>query len=242
MLLKNIKYVFQSIIDKSLDPEKAYNIWADIYDSDNDNLVFRMEEEILDSLMVTLNLSGKLTLDYGCGTGRNWKRLLKYNAGKIIGCDISQKMLEKLKNKYTEYETYLIKKNSSLPVKTGTIDFIFSTLVIAQINNLKKTFHEWDRLIKPGGLILLTDLHPDILSAGGKRTFEKNGKVYEIKNYIHSIGKIKKLCESFNMEIVGFKERFILEDSKDFYENKNALYIYDKFYGLPLVYGILIRK
>ena len=240
--MKNIKNIVDKISSKPLEPRKAYNIWAETYDSENDNLVFKLDEGILISLLEKINLNGKSILDYGCGTGRNWERLLSFHPEKITGCDISPNMLEQLKDKYPEFDAYLIKKNSSLPLKSGSFYFILSTLVIAQVNNLEKIFHEWNRLLKPGGKILLTDLHPAILSAGGKRTFEKDGRIYEVKNYIHSIERIKNFCGNLNMEVSGFEERLISKETKDFYERKNALHIYKRFFGMPLVYGMLIEK
>ena len=242
MLLKNIKNVIRRIIDKPIEPRKAYDMWAEIYDSGDDNLVFKMEEEIFNDLVGGLNLSGKVILDYGCGNGRNLKRLTSYKAAKIIACDISPKMLEQLKIKYPGFETHLIKSNSMLPFEHGTIDFILSTLVAAHIKDLRKVFSNWNNLLKPEGIIFISDLHPAILSAGGKRTFEKNGKTYQIKNYIHSVENIKKHLGLLNLEVIGFKESYISKSSIDFYQKKNALHIYERYYGQPLVYGMLIRR
>ncbi len=241
-MLKNIKNVIDKINRKPLEPRKAYDIWSETYDTENDNLVFKLEEEILDSLFKKADLSRKLVLDYGCGTGRNWERLLSFHPEKITGCDISPKMLGRLKVKYPAIDIYVIKKNSSLPLKPNSFDFILSTLVVAQINNLKEVFCEWNRLLKPGGKILITDLHPTVLSAGGKRTFEKDDRTYEVKNYIHPIEEIKKICGNLNIEVTGLEERLISETSIDFYKRKNALHIYKRFSGMPLVYGMLIEK
>ena len=242
MLLKNIRNNIRKIFAGPLDAQKAYDIWSEFYDLNDDNLVFIMENKILDSLLTKVSLSGKTILDYGCGTGRNWKRFLSLNPAKLIGCDISAGMLEQLRKKYPDYETYLLKRNSTIPINKETVDFLFSTLVTAQIKNLKLLFLEWDRILKPGGFVLITDMHPDVLAAGGKRTFEKNGKNYEVKNYIHSIDEIKLISSSLNYKAMEFKEEVINEDSKEFYSRKNALHIYERFYGLPLVYGILIGK
>lgn len=241
-MVKEIKSIIRKALNNSLEPKKAYDLWADIYDLEEDNLVFKMEGEILDALMRNLDLKGKFVLDYGCGTGRNWARLLSYNIEKIIGCDLSPNMLKRLKEKYQGYEAYLIKKNQSLPVKANSIDLIFSTLVAAQLKDIKAIFIEWNGLLKPGGLILMTDLHPEILKSGGRRTFVKEGKIYEVKNYVHSIEKIRSHCRDLNFEIIDLKEKYIGEDAKIYYEKKNALHIYQKFYGMPLVYGILARK
>ncbi len=241
-MLKNIKHSVRKFFNLPLNSVEAYDLWADIYDNGDENLVFITENEILDVLLEKSRLTGKIILDYGCGTGRNWAKLLKYNPAKIIGCDISPNMLEQLKNKYNGQEIYLLKRNQLPPVNPGSVDVIFSTLVAAQIRNIGRIFRAWNTMLKPGGSILVTDLHPRLLSVGGKRTFEKDGRIYEIKNYVHHLDKIEKICRGLGLEIIEIKESFITKRWKDFYAGKNALEIYERFYGLPLVYGILIGK
>ncbi len=242
MKLKNVINHFHNLLDAPLNPEDAYDIWASTYDLEDNNLVFKLEKEILDSFFVNINLEERNILDYGCGTGRNWKRFISQNPKSITGCDVSSNMLEKLKQKFPSYTAYLIKDDSSLPFLKSSFDFISSTLVIAQIKNLKKIFSFWNDWLKPGGIIIITDLHPEILKSGGKRTFQDNGKTLEVKNYIYTIDEVMKLCRTFNWKIIETKEKFITEEVKHYYAEKNALHIYDKFSGMPLVYGMFIRK
>ncbi len=242
MLLKDIKNISFRFFNRPIKARKAYDIWAEDYDSEVDNLVLKKEDEIFSSLMKDINLNDKIILDYGCGTGRNLKRLSSFNVRKIIACDISPKMLSQLKIKFQGIETYLLDTNTFPPIKGGSIDFIISTLVAAHIKDLNKLFFEWKRILQNGAFIFISDLHPDILSNGGKRTFNKKNKVYEIKNYVHTIEEIKMLCRNSNFEVTEYSESYISPDTKSFYERNNALTIYDNFFGLPLVYGMLIRN
>jgi len=242
MKLKNVIHHFHKLLDVPLMPEDAYNIWANSYDRQDKNLVFKLEKEILDSFFRKLNLEDKIILDYGCGTGRNWERLIPQKPKSLTGCDVSSNMLEKLKQKFPLYETYLIKGASSLSFQESSFDFILSTLVIAQIKNIKKTFSFWNEWLKPGGNIIITDMHPKILQSGGKRTFQDSGKSFEVKNYIHTIDEVMELCRIFKWEVIETEEKLITEEEKDFYAEKKSIHVYEKFYGLPLVYGMLIRK
>jgi predicted TPR repeat methyltransferase len=237
----HIKHKLSKTIYRPLNSTKAYNLWARTYDSDDDNLVFKFDSEILDSFLSDLDLSGKTILDYGCGTGRNWQRLLSHQPKKIIGCDSSLKMLAKLKNKFPDSETHLI--NGEIPsFNLEPCDLIISTLVAAQVKDLKKLFAFWFNHLQQDGSLIITDLHPAILSSGGKRTFVVDGKTREVKNYIHTIEDIEKICNSLNLKIVQKIEKNVTEDIKDFYARKNALHIYEKFKGLPLVYGLKIKR
>jgi ubiquinone/menaquinone biosynthesis C-methylase UbiE len=239
-----LKSKLSNYIKKPLEAANAYDLWASKYDEENDNLVFDLEGEILDSILGKAELKNKIILDYGCGTGRNRETLLSFKPKNIIGCDVSKEMLGKLKVKFPDEEVFLIDNpgKPELPIAGNSFDIIFSTLVIAHSKNIKKVFELWERLLKKNGEIILTDLHPEVLSKGGKRTFNLENKTYEVKNYIHSIYEIKNICSEFNLKISELLEKHIDENVKSFYERNNALHIYEKFKGLPLVYGMLIRK
>jgi len=237
-----IRSYFSKLLNPPLEPEKGYDIWADIYDSKENNLVFMLEGKILDSLLKETDLNGKVVLDFGCGTGRNWQRLLDKKPQEIIGCDISREMLAQLRMRYPGSKTYWTDQKSVLPFQHESFDLIFSTLVIGHIKNLRPIFESWYNWLKPGGFLLITDLHPQILASGGKRTFEKSKKIYEIRNYVHSLDQLRNFCSLFRLNLIEIDEKYINEELKDFYESKNALHVYDRFFGLPLVYGMLMRK
>ena len=229
-------------LKRPVNPVKAYNLWAENYESEEDNLIFRLEKQILEKLMNNVELKEKIILDYGCGTGRNWEKYFSFEPEKIIGCDVSGEMLNQLKNKYPQADTYIIKENKFPPVQTGSADFIFSTLVIAHIKNIKKLFGAWNSYLKSGGVIIISDLHPELLREGGKRTFMHEDKNIEIKNYVHSIEDIIRVCTDLNLQVEEILEDFITEDKQDFYIKKDALHIFEKFKNMPLIYGMRIHK
>ena len=75
--------------------EKAYNIWADQYDT-NSNKTRDLDTK---STIKTLNkFDFSKVIELGCGTGKNTTFLLK-KADKIIGLDFSKEMLNKAKAK-----------------------------------------------------------------------------------------------------------------------------------------------
>lgn len=229
-------------LKRPVKPTKAYNLWAENYENEVDNLIFELEKKILEKLFVDIDIKDKAVLDYGCGTGRNWPDILSKNPSKIIGCDISSEMLLQLISKYPQAETYLIKEKNFPSIPYGTIDFILSTLVVAHIKNIKNLFGAWNNYLSAGGVIIISDLHPELLREGGKRTFMHENKNLEIKNFVHSIEDIIRICSELNLEVEEIFEEFITRELKEFYERNNALHIYDRFRNMPLIYGMRIRK
>ena len=127
-------------------PENAYNIWAKNYDNEKDNLILHYDNIILKELISKIHLKDKIIFDYGCGTGRNWPLLLDKNPTKVIGCDISQKMLHKLKEKYPNAEVYKSKdlKLSFCLILRVILLFPLSLLLILLI--FKKCFQNGKEL------------------------------------------------------------------------------------------------
>ncbi len=232
----------KSYFNDILPAEAAYNIWAENYDNQPNNLMFYYDKIILTDLIYKINLKQKVILDYGCGTGRNWQYILEYEPEKLIGCDKSTQMLDKLNSNFRNAETYVI-KNDKLPFPDNKfVDIIISTLVIAHLKNIKNVFAEWDRILKKTANIIITDFHPELLAAGGLRTFRYKDASIIIKNTIHKIKEIENLLSNFGFETINLIEKKIEPDVKYFYEINNALHIYEKFKGVPFIYGILLSR
>jgi ubiquinone/menaquinone biosynthesis C-methylase UbiE len=241
--LKNIlRTTFNYHPGKTYSAGEAYKVWAQTYDDENDNLMLHYDKIILTELISQIKLKGKVILDYGCGTGRNWNDLLINNPAKLIGCDLSPEMLDKLKSKIRNAETYLMNNEKLYFLNKNDCDVIVSTLVIAHIKNIEELFTEWNRVMKVSGDIVITDFHPDILERGGSRTFKHGNESVTIENYFHSIPEIEKLLSSFGFKIVGRIEKIIDESVKHFYERHNALHVYERFKGLPFIYGIHMSR
>ena len=245
MQTKNIKNFFQNPFNstkKEVEPKKAYDLWAENYDNENGNLMLYFDRILFEDFLAKANLTGKRILDFGCGTGRYWNELLKVYPEKLIGCDISESMINKLKKKFPHCETYIIKNNNLDFLSDLSFDFIISTLVIAHIQNIKEIAGEWNRLLKKEGEIFITDFHPQALNRGAKRTFNNNGKKITIKNFIHPVKKVESLFLSLGFEIVDEEEKIIDENVKEFYEEKNALNIYEEYKNIPMIYSLHLKK
>lgn len=246
-IISKIKRIFQR--QKDWSAREAYKIWSETYDSEQDNLILFYDNIILKEFFSKINFKEKTILDYGCGTGRNWKEIFNHNPGKIIGCDISPEMLSKVKIKFPNAETHLLQNEKLTFLADKSCDIIISTLVIAHIKNLNNLFREWDRVIRDKSEIIITDLHPQILENGGSRSFHVvtnsgsyNDKTVTIKNFIHKINKIEKLLHQSGFRTSDLIEKKIDEDVKLFYEKKNAIGVYERFKGLPFIYGLYLTR
>jgi ubiquinone/menaquinone biosynthesis C-methylase UbiE len=222
--------------------DKAYNKWSEEYDDQPDNLMLALDEEIIGKMLEDISLEGKTIADIGCGTGRHWEKLFSRKPARVAGYDVSGGMLNMLQKKFPQAETHLISDEHLPGMDDHSCDFILSTLTVAHIHNLENAFKEWDRILKPGAGIVISDFHPGLLAKGGKRTFRKEGELISIKNYIHSIDNIKKNAGQLHWRVVRFAERHVDERVKHFYEKQNAMPVYKKYFGEPVIYAIYLIK
>lgn len=227
---------------KETAPPEAYDQWSEAYDSQPDNLMLALDEQVTSALLEGISLQSKTIADVGCGTGRHWEKIRSGNPDKIIGFDVSAGMLAILKQKYPEAETYLV-NDIHLPVlENESCDLVISTLTLAHIQDLEGALNEWNRILKPGASMMITDYHPAALARGAQRTFRVNEQTIAIRNYVHSIGKLKELAGQLQLRNQRFIERKIDEEVRHYYEKQHAVSIYEKFYGTLIIYGIHLMK
>ncbi|MBS1690216.1 MAG: class I SAM-dependent methyltransferase, partial [Bacteroidetes bacterium] len=160
----------------------------------------------------------------------------------LMGYDVSEGMLGKLKAKYPQAVTHQLTDNHLQGLEDNSCDVIMSTLAIAHIEDIEDALKEWDRVLKHGADIVITDYHPDNLLKGGDRTFVHEGKLVAVKSYVHTFEQLKTIAKKLDWEILYFTERAIDETMKHWYEKKNALHVYEKYKGCAIIYGMHLRK
>ena len=235
------KHVF-SVPVKEKEVVEAYDLWSEHYDSQPGNLMLDLDEILLSKLLDTVDLKSKHVADIGCGTGRHWAKILQKNPESLTGFDVSSGMLNKLGEKFPAAKTHVITDNNFSFVDDGTFDVILSTLTVAHIENIEDALEAWCRILKYNGDIIITDFHPDALSFGGKRTFTHHKTQMAVKNFIHSTIAIKRILSRNDFFVINEEERKIDDEVMHYYTDQDALPVYEKFKGFPIIYGMHFRR
>jgi len=186
--------------------EKAYNIWADQYDT-NSNKTRDLDTK---STIKTLNkFDFSKVIELGCGTGKNTTFLLK-KADEIIGLDFSQEMLNKAKAKIKDERVEFRKADLT---KSWEIDNDFAALItcsltLEHIKNLNHIFNQANLKLKKNGLFFISELHPFKQYSGSKAKYETENGTKELEVYIHHISEYIDDAKNNGLEFVEMKEWF----------------------------------
>ncbi len=224
------------------EPSRAYDLWSADYDDQPDNLVLALDAEIFCDLLQKVPARDRVIADIGCGTGRHWKTILENQPKSLTGYDTSDGMLQTLQKKFPSAITFKSHENFLPQLQTASVDLVISTLTIAHIENINEAFGEWNRILKKGGYLIITDFHPSALASGAKRTFAHGKKIRSVKSFVHPLDQLIKTTTEMDWKTVELHERFIDESVKHYYEKQNASALYEKFKGTPIIFGLLLNK
>jgi len=241
-LFNKLRQYIRPSLRKESEPAAAYDIWALSYDHQPDNLMLALDEALCGGLLARTFVTGRVIVDIGCGTGRHWKKLFARQPSRLIGYDVSAGMLDILRDKHPQAETYLLNDQHLPELAYASCDLVLSTLTVAHIPDLGAALTEWCRVLKPGGEMIITDYHPTALAKGGQRTFKEGDKVIAIKNHIYPVQQVLAMTKALGLEELSLTETRIDDTMRPYYEKQNALSVFHRFRGVPIIYGIHLKK
>lgn len=225
-----------------LSSREAYRLWSQSYDHDPDNPVIALEEPLFDQLLADAPVTDKVVVDVGCGTGRHWNRLLALRPRLLHGVDDSPEMMARLRERHPEATLHLRTGNTLAELADGSVDLVVSTLMLGYAHDVAEELREWTRLLRPGGEIVFTDLHPEALRAGAKRTFTHLGVTFEIEHKVYTIEQLHGVFAALHLEILARRERRLDDSVRAIYERRNHLEGFRRGFGTPLVLGFHLRR
>lgn len=134
----------------------------------------------------------KTVLDIGCGTGLGLQALMKrYRKAQVIGMDFARGMLQQSRSKGGILRRPLLAcaDFEALPVRSDSIDLLFSNLTLQWCDQLQDVFEGAHRVLRPDGLFLFTSLGPDTL--------------FELRQSWAQVDGLPHVNEFLDMHVVG---------------------------------------
>ncbi len=132
-------------------------------------------------------LQGKCVLDLGCGYGWHCKFSAEKGAEKVLGIDLSQKMIEEanMRNMADRIE-YRVCGIEEYEYPENAWDFVISNLALHYIEDIGQVFQKVYRTLKPNGVFVFNIEHPVFTSGVGQDwVYNETGKplYWPVDNY-----------------------------------------------------------
>ncbi|MER6051529.1 class I SAM-dependent methyltransferase [Streptomyces sp. NPDC001793] len=168
-----------------LDAAAGYASWAARYDSLPSSFI-EVEEPVVHALMDRGPVG--TALDAACGTGRQTAALAA-RGYRTIGVDQSPEMLAQARRKVPDAKFrpgYL----ENLPIDDESIDLAVCSLAMTHLPDVSSGIAELARVLRPGGRIILSDLHPFVISLQGQCVFVRDtDQLAFVRNHVHLPGR-----------------------------------------------------
>ena len=134
------------------------------------------------------NLKDKIILDLGCGFGEHCKRFVESGAKKVIGIDISEKMLEIAKQENADSKiTYINMPMENISQLNEKFDIVVSSLAFHYVQDFSGVVKNIYDMLNENGVFLFSQENPlcTCFSGGNRWTKDENGnKLYiNLSNY-----------------------------------------------------------
>ena len=161
---------------------QGYALWADTWDATPSPIVALEHRALLPWIA---RLHPRRAIDVGCGTGRWTARL------SAIGVDASRAMLAMAAGKPGLRGRLAVADATALPIASGAAHLVLCALTLGHIRDQAAAMHEFARILAPDGTLLLTDFHPAAAAHGWRRTFRRDGRVYELENHAYTLDQLR---------------------------------------------------
>jgi malonyl-CoA O-methyltransferase len=120
-----------------------------------------------------VRLAPACVLDAGSGTGTGARELARrYSEARVIALDIALTMLQAAREPRSLLQRMGVGRSriacvcgdvERLPLKTSSVDLVWSNATLQWATDLAATLHELRRVLRPGGLLMFSTFGPDTL-------------------------------------------------------------------------------
>lgn len=194
-------------LEPELSPTEGYARWAATYDGPN--TAISREERVVHPLLDSTPAGA--ALDAACGTGR-YAAYLAARGHRVIGVDASPEMLAKARARVPSADLRL-GTLEALPLEDASVHLAVCALALTHCVDLVPPIRELARVVRPGGRIVLSDIHPIVVWLGGHALFrDAAGRRAYVRNHAHPHGAYFRAFAAAGLVVAQCLEPPVTED------------------------------
>ena len=149
------------------DARSGYTRWSARYDEPGNPLI-AIEEPVVWRMLE--GIAPGRALDLACGTGRHARRLVELGH-RVEGIDLTPEMLEHAA-KNVPAASFREGDLREVPAASGEHDLVVCGLALAHVPDLQRAVAELARVLRTGGIAIVSVLHPMLAQLGWHAPFE----------------------------------------------------------------------
>jgi SAM-dependent methyltransferase len=163
------------------DTRTGYRAWARHYDEPGNPLI-ELEQDTVWALLADAPVGD--ALDAACGTGRHARHLADLGH-RVTGVDLTPEMLDHAR-RGVPTGTFTEADLRSIPLPDNGFDLVVCGLALAHLPKLADAVGELARVLRPGGRLVISVLHPFQAMLGWQAPFQDaDGQRGFVREYEH---------------------------------------------------------
>lgn len=134
------------------------------------------------------DFKNKRILDLGCGFGWHCQYAYEHGASKIVGVDISERMLSAAKEKTSSSIRYICKPIEDIDFEDSSFDIVISSLAFHYLKSFEDISERAYHILDDGGSFVFSVEHPIFTAFGTQEWYvNKNGEIlhWPVDNYFY---------------------------------------------------------
>ena len=197
-LLDDQKLRGRGVLAERVSTVTAYEQQSASYDAEAGGGLFAADEPV-----VAGYLGGHepgVALDAACGTGR-FAEFLAQRGHRVIGVDSSPGMLAHARRRVPGAE-FRVGEIDQLPLGDESVDVIVCALALVHVPRLEPVMAEFARVLRPGGDLVISDVHHELLTRGSVITARgPAGEPCIVATYRHQLGDYLRAALSLGLQV-----------------------------------------
>jgi SAM-dependent methyltransferase len=177
---------------------QAYEQQSADYDAGEGGGLFAADEPLVAEF-----LSGRepgVALDAACGTGR-FAEFLARRGHRVVGVDSSPDMLAYARRRVPDGE-FRVGELDRLPLSDDSVNVVVCALALVHVPRLEPVLAEFARVLRPGGDLVISDIHHELVSRGS--VIKARGPAGEpciAPTYRHQLGDYLRSALSLGLQV-----------------------------------------
>jgi SAM-dependent methyltransferase len=176
----------------------AYAQQAAGYDAEAGGGLFTLDEPVVAECLA--GREAGVALDAACGTGR-FAEFLARRGHQVIGVDSSPDMLARARRRVPDGD-FRVAGLDRLPLPDDSVDVIVCALALVHVARLQPVLAEFARVLRPGGDLVISDIHHELVTRGSVITARgPGGEPCIVTTCRHQLGDYLRPALSLGLQV-----------------------------------------